>query len=198
VSNSIRMSPVPAIFAKTARFLSEAISSRLAWLLVSLHAAWFLLAIANMSPPSAGFANYLEHGGWSSATILAGRPFHFVYESLLLRLLFLVDLPSMLAEIPAALVMSPLLRILHVGFNSSSYVDAALWLALGSCQWLVVGLLVEALLTRRSSGIKLLGTRHRIFAPTLIIILAFTMIATPIVNLRSRRLGFRHAAISFH
>jgi hypothetical protein len=192
------MSPVRAIFTKLGRFLTEAIRSRLAWLLVSMHVAWFLLAIANMSPPSPGFANYLEHGGWSSATILAGRPFHFVYESLLLKLLFLADLPSMLAEIPAAFVMSPLLRILHVGFYSSSYVDAALWLTLGSCQWLVVGVLVEAMPHRRTSGAKLIGAVRRIFPPALIIILVFTIIATPIVNSRSRRLGFRHAAISFH
>ncbi len=110
-----------------------------------MHVAWFLLAIANMSPPSPGFANYLDHGGWSSATLLAGRPFHFVYESLPLKLLFLADLPSMLVEILPALVLSPVLRILHVGFYSSSYIDAALWLTLGSCQWLVVGVLVEVL-----------------------------------------------------
>jgi hypothetical protein len=150
-----------------------------------------------MSPPSRGFANYLERGGWSSATILAGRPFHFVYESLLLKLLFLADLPSILAQIPAALVVSPLLKILHVGFYSSSYVDVALMLTLGSCQWLV-GALVEAMLHRRTGGTKLIEAVRRIFTPTLIIILVVTAIATPIVNSRSRRLGLRHAAISFH
>jgi hypothetical protein len=64
----------------------------MAWLLVFLHAAWLLLAIANMSPPSPGPANYIEHGGWSSATILAGRPFHYHYESLSLQILALLDL----------------------------------------------------------------------------------------------------------
>jgi hypothetical protein len=68
-----------------------------AWVLVCLHASWFLIAIANMSPPAPGLGEFLDGGGWSSATLFAGRPFHFHYESMVMKLLVLVDFPSMLA-----------------------------------------------------------------------------------------------------
>src|SRR5678816_365309 len=55
--------------------------SRTAWLLASLHAAWCFLAIANMPAPAPGLGEFLDRGGGSSATLLAGRPFHFSYES---------------------------------------------------------------------------------------------------------------------
>src|SRR5262245_41572750 len=86
-----------------AKLIHDAAKSRIAWLLVCLHGMAFFLAVANMSPPSSGLGAFLDGGGWSSATLLAGRPFHFAYESLLLKWLVLLDLPGTLAVIPVSL-----------------------------------------------------------------------------------------------
>jgi hypothetical protein len=198
VSNSISMSPVPDIFTKPGHLLAEASRSRLAWLLVFLQAAWFLLAIANMSPPSPGLANYIEHGGWSSATILAGRPFHYHYESLSLQILVLFDLPSWLASIPVAFLVLPFFKIFHPGLYERSYVDAGIFLAVSSLQWLTIGYLAYRRLGSRRWGSSVLQPIHRSFPVLTVLMLLFTAIFVPIVNARSRHLGFRHRALSFH
>jgi hypothetical protein len=93
-----------------------------------------------MSPPSPGFASSLEHGGWSSAALFAGRPFHLVYESISLQLLILGDLPSMIASIPAALLLFPFNTALHVGLYKGSYEDAAILLLLSSFNGRALGM----------------------------------------------------------
>ena len=72
---------------------------------VAAFAAWFVLAIANMSPPAPGLGQYLDRGGWSSATLLAGRPFHFHYKSVALKFLITVDIPAMVVMVPVGLAM---------------------------------------------------------------------------------------------
>jgi hypothetical protein len=88
-------------------FFRSCAANRLAWLFACLHAAWFFLAIANMSPPSPALADFFDKGGASTAALLAGRPFHFHYESALLQLLVLADFPSMLVEVlPCSVVVA--------------------------------------------------------------------------------------------
>ncbi len=186
------------IIRKFASFFEQAVRSRLACVLISLHTAWFFLAIANMSPPSAGLTKYLDQGGWSSATLFAGRPFHFTYESIVLKSLVLVDLPAMLAELPIGLPLSPLVSTLHLGSYSRSYLEAGLLLLLATCQWLVVGRLVESRIGSTKSGAQLLSRLRRYWMIAVACIVILTAIAVPIVNQRSRALGFRHGAISFH
>jgi hypothetical protein len=58
----------------------------------------------------------LDEGGRFTAALLAGRPFHFAYESNLLKGLLVADLPATMLAIPLGLVMTPLLKVLNVGF----------------------------------------------------------------------------------
>jgi len=190
------MSPVPAVFASLRRFLSEAVRSRLAWLVVSLHAAWFLLAIANMSPPSREVANFIEQFSGSTVAILAGRPFHFAYESLFLQLLTVLDLPSMFASIPVGLLLSPLLKLFHLGLYEGSYVGAGIQIAMGSLQWLLVGRRFEVWLGSRRWGMSALQRINRHFVTLTVLILLLTAISVPLLNATSRRFTFRHTAIS--
>jgi hypothetical protein len=199
VSNSSRMFPVPAILSKLSHFLSEAIRSRLAWLLVFLHAAWFLLTIANMSPPSRDVADFIEHSEWSSATaILAGRPFHYHYESLSLQILFFVDLPSSLAAIPVGFLALPFLKLFHLGLYEGSYVSAGILLAVSALQWLTIGYIADKCLGSTLWGPSALLRINRSFVVLTILIFLFTAISVPIVNARSRRLSYRRSGISFH
>ena len=65
--------------------------------------------------PSRQFAQFLDQVGGSSATVFAGRPFHFPYESNPLKCLFMADLPSMIATMPLALAGDVLVKVLRVG-----------------------------------------------------------------------------------
>lgn len=192
------MSRVPAIFWKFRHVLAEASRSRLALLLSILHASCFLLAIANMSPPSHEVANFIEQSSGSTVAILAGRPFHFAYASLFLQLLTLLDLPSMLASIPVGLLLSPLLKLFHVGLYEGSYIGAGIQIAMGSLQWLFVGRLAEVWLDSRPWGVRILRRINRHFAALAILILAITAVSASLLNTRSRRLAFRQPAISYH
>jgi len=179
-------------------FLRSCTTCRLAWIFVLLHAAWFFVAIANMSPPSPQFAQFLDHGGGSSASILAGRPFHFEYESILLKCLLLIDLPSLIAALPLDLFVGSMLRALRVGSFTGFYFGAGFFLLVGSFEWLILGKLTQSWLSRRGPGARVLQKLDRFSTPAMVVLGLFTLIATPIVNQRSQRLGFRHAAISFH
>jgi hypothetical protein len=173
------------------------VRSRLAWLLVCLHAAWFLLAIANMSPPSTGFADFLDQGGLSTATLFAGRPFHFHYESMVLKLLILADMPSALALALLDLVSWPLLMNIHLGRYLASYIAAGFLFLIATCQWLLVGHAIQNWLSSKSWGASVIIATCRYFAAALTFILLVTAVSVPLVNQRSQRLGFRHPAISF-
>ncbi len=173
---------------------------RLAWIFAFLHAAWFFVAIANMSPPSPQLAQFLDQGGWSSASVLAGRPFHFHYESNLLKCLFVVDLPSMVAAIPLDFVVGALLKVIRVGSFVGSYFGAGVRVLAGTFEWLALGKLFADWMpmAQKRRGTWVLQRLDRYWRPAIIFIVLFTIIATPIVNRRSRQLGFRHAGISFH
>lgn len=178
-------------------FFSSCATSRLAWLFACLHAAWFFLAIANMSPPARALGDFLDNGGSSTAALLAGRPFHFHYESVSLQLMVLADMPSMLAGALLTLLSLPLLANIHVGHYAGSYFGAGLLLLLATFQWLAVGKTVQTRLSSKSWGAVFLRTLDRCFAVAVILILSVTVVSVPVVNKRSQRLGFRHPAISF-
>jgi len=183
-----------------ARFGRSVVSSQLGWLIAVVHAALLILAIVNMSPPNRGFADSLDRlyasGGWCDATVLAGRPFHFHYESLLLKIMFLVDLPALLAVSLAGLLVK-FTYISHLSLFTLSYAGGAFWMLLGSVQWLIVGNLVERRLAPGSRAARLVGalTSHR--HAIIILILVIMVLLAPLLQYRSNALGFRHGGISF-
>jgi len=185
----------------TFHFKSELIRSctrsRLGWLVACFHMAWFLLAIANMSPPSPAFADFLDHGGWSSATLFAGRPFHFTYESLPLKILILADMPSAFVGACLGLLASPLLQTIRLSVYAASYRAAALLLVISTGQWLLIGYLLQTHMELLTWGKAWLEKLDRHFALTMAIILLFTVVFVPILDQRSHMLGFRHPAVSF-
>ena len=146
-----------------------------------------------------GWECFSIHGGGSSATLLAGRPFHFEYESLFMKLLVLVDLPAMLGMLPLSLVWIMFSIRLHLGFYQGSYLTAGVLLFGASCEWLLVGYRIDQSLVCKRWGIWPRRQQiYRWFRFLVAAIVIITRIATPIVNGRSRRLGFRHAGVSSH
>ena len=184
---------IPSLF----EFFRSCTRSRLAWVFACLHLAWFLLAIANMSPPSPAFADFLDQGGWSSATIFAGRPFHFHYECIFLKLLLWVDVPSLLMEALWGLLSFPVLMYVHLSSYLASYFGAGFLLLIATCQWLMLGKAARNWVKSKQLGGLLERTFSRYFAVTIVAILLLTIVFVPLVNRRSQRLGFRHPAISW-
>jgi hypothetical protein len=137
-----------------------------------------------MSPPSPAFAAFLENGGGSSATIFAGRPFHFAYESIALKLLVPFDLPSELAvaavgllSIPIAL---PLEKMFHPTLYARSYFGASLLFLVATCQWQAIGKTLETWLTAKTHGARVLATFRSYFIATVVLILSCTIVFVPI------------------
>lgn len=151
-----------------------------------------------MSPPDPGLGRFFDLGGGSSATLFAGRPFHFAYESFALRLLFLADLPALIASSLAQAVVDPILRAFGAGSYFGSYVAAILLLTVASVQWMLLGRLVESWLERSARWNGLRPRLNVVSAAVVAVILTCTAVAIPLVNERSRQLGFRHAGISLH
>src|SRR4051794_4468619 len=63
--------------------------------LAAIHVIWFLAATATLGRHRHAGTSFLP-GGSSSATLFAGRPFHFEYEALIMKLLVLADIPAAL------------------------------------------------------------------------------------------------------
>ena len=82
--------------------------------------------------------------------MFAGRAFHFTYQSVDLKALVVADLPAGMVQLPLGLLLSPIIKILHIGTYAASYVGAAILFILATCQWLVVGRLAEGFLARHS------------------------------------------------
>lgn len=168
----------------------------MAWLLASLHAVWFVLAIANMSPPAPGLGQYPDRGGWSSATLLAGRPFHFHYESVALKVLITVDLPAMIAVVPVALLTVPFSNLFRLlGSWTNSYLVAGILLACATCQWILAGWTFEGWLARQAPGFH--RQVQRWSGPAILILAPAALIFALLINHWSREAGFRHGGISF-
>jgi hypothetical protein len=164
--------------------------SRVGWLLAALHAAWFFLAVANMSPPSTDFVKFLERFPGFSTTLFAGRPFHYAYESPLLQLLLLIDVPAALALLPVSLALSllwlPFARFAHPSLSGSSYVGAALVLLAATCQWVTIGRRIERRLEARKWGRRVNELIRKRFVLIVGTVALAALILTPIVNERSR------------
>jgi hypothetical protein len=170
------------------------VTNDVAWMLAAVHGVVLVLCIANMSPPSREFADYLDsvyaNGGWSSATVYAGRPFHLHYESIALNLLTLADLP---AEFVVALVATEVDALIPLPSDRYrlSYIELGLNAVFGSIQWLIIGTLFARRLrpgTRSARCVNALRNHRRIVYGTLLI---FLLVGAPVLQWRSNELGFR-------
>ena len=111
--------------------------------------------------------NFWDQGGWSSTSVLAGRPFHFNYESNLLKCLFLVDLPSMVAAIALDFAVGALLKVIRVGSFVGSYFGAGVMLLSGTFEWLALGKLFAGWMEQKQRGRWVLERHDRYWRPAL-------------------------------
>jgi hypothetical protein len=130
-------------FARVASVFRECVRSRLGWILASIHAMWLALGIRSMGPPSRGAASLLDSLDGADWTLLAGRPFHFTYQSWVLKSVFLADLPAMLVASLTDLLLWPVSIVTHIGRYEGSYIAAGLLFVVATGQWLIVGYALE-------------------------------------------------------
>ena len=172
-------------------------ASTIGLLAACVHASLLVVAIAAMSPPSPGLGEYFDSGGGSSATLFAGRPFHFVYESLILKLLVLADIPATLVRAAVLIPVGLVLKAAGVGSYVASYVDAAGALLFGSVQWFLVGRYVESRILRSGGGDRLVQTVSSSLKVVIPLIGILTLIIASWLNAPSAELGIGHSGISF-
>jgi hypothetical protein len=134
---------MPHWFRRVAPLIQACVRSPLGWLLAALHTIWLGLGIRSMGPPSRTAASFLESVQGADWTLFAGRPFHFTYQSWVLKSVLLADLPSMLVASAGELLLWPMSFILHIGMYEGSYVSAGLLFVVATAQWLMVGCVIE-------------------------------------------------------
>ena len=136
-------------------------------LLVVLHAALMVIALANKGPADPTGANELQQisqfGFSMDYSYFAGRQIHLNYESPLMQVLILADLPSDFGCIAVALPVSWLSDTIWASKDTRassatpwrtslfvlSYRTAAWLLLAASVQWLIVGSWLQRSLRRR-------------------------------------------------
>lgn len=96
-----------------------------------------------MGPSSRAAAAYLDSLVGADWAFFAGRPFHYTYQSWILKSLIWADLPSMLIEFVCGLLLGPLSSVMRVGTYEGSYISAGILFAIASMQWLIAGYLLQ-------------------------------------------------------
>src|SRR5450432_253447 len=134
---------MPHWFGKVALLFRACMRSRFGWLLATIHALWLSFGIRSMGPPSRAAANFLDSVQGADWTFFAGRPFHFHYQSWVLKSVLIADLPAMLVGALADLVLRPFSFAMHVGTYVGSYIGAGLLFVVATGQWLIVGHAIE-------------------------------------------------------
>lgn len=121
------------------RFLRRLASSRLGQFLLVVHLIIIVYEFAQK--PAATYSDTPCVVEPSSAAFIAGRNYHWTYESALLKLVSLLDLPALVLGDLAAMLVSPL-RLCAL---TISWVEGVLVLTFASIQWLFIGFIVESI-----------------------------------------------------
>lgn len=93
-------------------------------------------------PPEADCFDIIKAAGVS---FVAGRAFHWSYETPLLQCLMLADLPSQVVGVVAMLPLWVLLKTVNVSEQRLSYLNALNWIFFGSLQWGLIGVILKTL-----------------------------------------------------
>ena len=120
-------------------FLRRVASSRVGKFLVISHLIFIVYEFAQK--PAATYAEtpcVVEPG---SASFIAGRDYHWHYESTSLKIVHVLDLPALVVGGLALELLSP---VKFCAFTAS-WVYAIFFLTFTSIQWLIVGFIVQSI-----------------------------------------------------
>lgn len=126
------------------RFVKRVLTNRVAQLFFIIHLVLVVYACADKTPLRRAESNGVSTGA-SSMVLIAGRGFHYHYETPLVKALWILDLPG--EAVASFLICLPLLPILKLlpplGAFDESWLAAVVFLVGSSFQWMLIGYLVE-------------------------------------------------------
>lgn len=135
------------------RFLRRVLSSRVGLALTAAHLCLVLLDFYGKSVQDFDPQNCTSVSEWDvTGYLIAGRFFHFSYETTLHKLTMLADLPAL---VPASLFIAPVYYVFpRTCAYTASWITAFVFLAFASSQWLLVGYGIERLFMKREGGLQ--------------------------------------------
>jgi hypothetical protein len=128
--------------------LKRVVSSRVGHVLLILHLSLVVFEFTQKNPVSRAESNrvYEAREMTESATLLAGRVFHYHYESPLLKFLIFVDMPGIALSFFLGLVLVPINYIAPLGEYDASWAVAGILLIGTSTQWQLIGYGLERMI----------------------------------------------------
>ncbi|MGH9754715.1 MAG: hypothetical protein ACREA2_18210 [Blastocatellia bacterium] len=133
-------------------FARRVAGSRIGLLLAFVHFCLVVYGFAQKEPVELGGDGPFDITRAAGVSIIAGRAFHWHYESTLLKVISLIDLPGTL---PAFLMSLPLTLIFYVAgiqvqsIQVQSWIGAVILLFGTSIQWWLVGYALHRIWNRR-------------------------------------------------
>jgi hypothetical protein len=131
----------------TQSFVRRVAGNRTGLLLAFVHFCLVVYGFAQKEPVELGGDGPFDITRHAGVSIIAGRAFHWYYESTLLKVIFLFDLPgrllALLMNLPFALVFY------GASIQVQSWITAVILLIGTSIQWLLVGYGLRCLWNQR-------------------------------------------------
>jgi hypothetical protein len=128
-------------------FVRRVASSRTGLLLAFVHFCLVVYGFAQKQPVELGGDGPFDITRAAGVSIIAGRAFHLTYESTLLKVIFLLDLPGALL---AFLMSLPFALVFYgASIQVQSWITAVILLIATSIQWWLVGYSLRCLWNRR-------------------------------------------------
>lgn len=125
------------------RIIKSIFTNRIGWFLSVSHLCLAIYDFSDKKAQEFDANNCTLANEWSvTGYLIAGRFFHFTYESLIHKWMFFLDLP---AVILSGFVMMPVSYFLptNICAYTLSWIYAFILLVLTSLQWLLVGYLLQ-------------------------------------------------------
>jgi hypothetical protein len=122
-------------------FLKRLTTSRLGWFLSVLHLCLVVFDFAQKRIVEVGCYDEWNVAG---ADLIAGRMFHLYYETALLKVIVLLDMPGILLSVGISLLLTPLSFLFPKPcLYTQSWISAIVLLTGTSIQWCFLGLIIE-------------------------------------------------------
>lgn len=126
-------------------WIRRVLRSPFGWLLVSIHFGLLVYDFALQDPIPNG-ANFVIFFPGAGANVIAGRVIHWYYESALLKMILLIDLPGIFVTVflwfPIEFIYQQFFP--HFSLYIESWTIAIILLTGTSIQWLLIGYCVES------------------------------------------------------
>jgi hypothetical protein len=131
----------------TKGFVRRVAASRAGLLLASIHFCLVVYGFAQKEPVELGDDGPVDITRVAGVSIIAGRAFHLVEESTLLKVICVLDLPGILLSLPMSLPFAFIFN--DASIQVQSWIGAVIMLIGTSIQWWLVGYAIRYLWNQR-------------------------------------------------